>query len=81
MSSTPAIASDRLTKAYGKKQVVNDLTFRVNAGEVYALVGPNGAGKTTAIRLVTGLAFPTSGSVSILGEDPHKRPAVRRKLG
>lgn len=79
--SIPAIASEHLSKAYGKRQVVKDLTFRVNPGEVYALVGPNGAGKTTVIRLVTGLAFPTAGAVSILGEDPHKRPAVRRRLG
>ncbi len=79
--STPAIASERLTKVYGKRQVVKDLTFRVDPGEVYALVGPNGAGKTTVIRLVTGLAFPTSGSVSILGMDPHQKPEVRRQLG
>ncbi len=79
--STPAIASERLTKAYGNRQVVKDLTFRVDPGEVYALVGPNGAGKTTVIRLVTGLAFPTSGSVSIMGMDPHQKPEVRRQLG
>lgn len=81
MSSTPAIASERLSKAYGNRQVVKDFTFRVNAGEVYALVGPNGAGKTSVIRLVTGLAFPTSGTVSILGCDPHQKPEVRRHLG
>ncbi|HET9025921.1 MAG TPA: ABC transporter ATP-binding protein [Trueperaceae bacterium] len=79
--STPAIASERLTKVYGKRQVVKDFTFRVNPGEVYALVGPNGAGKTTVIRLVSGLAFPTSGTVSIMGKDPHLRPEVRRELG
>jgi len=79
--STPAIATDALTKTYGTRSVVRDLTFRVNPGEVYALVGPNGAGKTTVIRLVAGLAFPTSGQVRILGKDPHQHPAVRRELG
>ena len=79
--ATPAIASDALTKSYGNRTVVDDFTFRVNPGEVYALVGPNGAGKTTVIRLVAGLAFPTSGQVSILGKDPHQHPAVRRELG
>ncbi len=79
--STPAIASERLTKNYGKRQVVKDFTFRVNPGEVYALVGPNGAGKTTVIRLVSGLAFPTSGTVSIMGQDPHLKPGARRHLG
>ncbi|MFA5552805.1 MAG: ABC transporter ATP-binding protein [Trueperaceae bacterium] len=79
--ATPAIASDALTKSYGTRTVVDDFTFRVNPGEVYALVGPNGAGKTTVIRLVAGLAFPTSGEVRILGEDPQQTPSVRRELG
>jgi ABC-2 type transport system ATP-binding protein len=78
---TPAIETVRLTKSYGRRPVVRDLTFQVQPGEVYALVGPNGAGKTTVIRLVSGLAFPTSGTVRMLGEDPHERPSVRRRLG
>ena len=78
---TPAIETVRLTKRYGSRPVVRDLSLRVEPGEVYALVGPNGAGKTTVIRLVAGLAFPTSGTVRMLGEDPHERPAVRRRLG
>ena len=77
----PAIETTRLTKLYGRRPVVRDLTFRVEPGEVYALVGPNGAGKTTVIRLVAGLAFPTSGTVRMLGEDPHEKPGVRRRLG
>ncbi|MEX2541539.1 MAG: ABC transporter ATP-binding protein [Trueperaceae bacterium] len=76
-----AIETERLTKAYGARPIVRDLTFHVDPGEVYALVGPNGAGKTTVIRLVSGLAFPTSGSVRLLGADPHQRPEVRRRLG
>jgi ABC-2 type transport system ATP-binding protein len=77
----PAIETVRLNKRYGPRPIVRDMTFQVRAGEVYALVGPNGAGKTTVIRLVSGLAFPTSGTVRMLGEDPHERPAVRRRLG
>ncbi len=78
---TPAIETDRLTKRYGRRPVVRDLTFQVHPGEVYALVGPNGAGKTTVIRLVAGLAFPSAGTVRVLGENPHERPAVRRRVG
>jgi ABC-2 type transport system ATP-binding protein len=77
----PSIETRTLTKRYGARPVVQDMTFSVRPGEVYALVGPNGAGKTTVIRLVAGLAFPTSGTVRVLGQDPHERPAVRRKLG
>jgi len=77
----PAIETTALTKRYGSRAIVRDFTFTVHPGEVYALVGPNGAGKTTVIRLVSGLAFPSSGSVRMLGEDPHETPSVRRRLG
>jgi ABC-2 type transport system ATP-binding protein len=76
-----AIETEGLTKAYGPRPIVRDLTFHVDPGEVYALVGPNGAGKTTVIRLVSGLAFPTSGTVRLLGADPHQQPEIRRRLG
>lgn len=77
----PAIETVDLSKQYRGRPVVRDLNFRVNPGEVYALVGPNGAGKTTVIRLVSGLAFPTSGQVRLLGGDPHADPSVRARLG
>ncbi len=76
-----AIEVQNLNKVRGKRPVVRDLSFHVDPGEVYALVGPNGAGKTTVIRLLTGLIFPTSGTVKLLGEDPLTAPEVRRKLG
>jgi len=79
--ATPSIEVDHLTKRYGARPIVRDLSFTVNPGEVYALVGPNGAGKTTVIRLVSGLAFPSEGSVRMLGVDPHQDPSVRRRLG
>jgi len=56
-----------LTKRYGTTAVVDDLTFSVPAGQVVGLLGPNGAGKTTAMRMMVGLAQPTSGSASLLG--------------
>ena len=81
MSFGKAIEVQNLTKVRGKRPVVRDVSFHVNPGEVYALVGPNGAGKTTVIRLLTGLIFPTSGTVKLLGADPLSAPEVRRKLG
>lgn len=77
----PAIETQALTKRYGRRAIVRDFSFAVHPGEVYALVGPNGAGKTTVIRLVSGLAFPSSGTVRMLGHDPHETPSVRRRLG
>jgi ABC-2 type transport system ATP-binding protein len=79
--STPAIETENLSKLIRSKPIVRELSFRVNPGEVYALVGPNGAGKTTVIRLVAGLAFPSSGSVRMFGFDPFEHPEVRARLG
>ncbi len=75
------IEVNNLSKRYGKKTIIDDISFKVNAGEVYALVGPNGAGKTTVIRLVTGLSFPTDGEVKLFGENASKKPSLRHKLG
>ena len=59
---------------------VSDVTFELRRGEIFGLLGPNGAGKTTTIKLVLGLARPTSGSVLIDGRDPSD-PNARRRLG
>ena len=77
----PSILTEGLGKRYGRRPIVRDLSFQVSPGEVYALVGPNGAGKTTVIRLVSGLAFPSEGTVRMLGKDPQQHPEVRRRLG
>jgi ABC-2 type transport system ATP-binding protein len=59
-----------LRKAYGDRPVVRDLTFRIEAGEVFALLGPNGAGKTTTVEIVEGYRRPDDGAVRVLGADP-----------
>jgi ABC-2 type transport system ATP-binding protein len=59
---------------------VSDVTFELRRGEIFGLLGPNGAGKTTTIKLVLGLARPTSGTVLIDGRDPSD-PNARRRLG
>ena len=59
-----------LTKAYGGRAVVRDLSFRVAAGETFALIGPNGAGKTTTVEILEGYRRPDRGTVRVLGVDP-----------
>src|SRR5438132_14431300 len=56
-----------LVKTYGSKLAVDDLSLRIERGELFAFLGPNGAGKTTTIKMMCGLLFPTSGRVRIAG--------------
>ncbi|MET8849808.1 ATP-binding cassette domain-containing protein [Amycolatopsis sp. NPDC004625] len=71
------IEADRLTKTYGRRTAVDDLTFRVHPGRVTGFLGPNGAGKSTTIRLVLGLDRPTGGRV-LVGGRPYR--ALERPL-
>jgi ABC-2 type transport system ATP-binding protein len=66
--STPAIATQRLTRRFGSFTAVDDLSFEVSAGQFFGFLGPNGAGKSTTIKMLTGLLEPTSGSIEILGQ-------------
>ena len=59
---------DHLTKKYGAKAAVNDLSFTLQPGRLAALLGPNGSGKTTLMKMIAGLATPTSGSIRLDGE-------------
>jgi ABC-2 type transport system ATP-binding protein len=63
----PAIRTNGLAKRYGAVTALEGLDLDVPAGSIFGLLGPNGAGKTTAIRLLTGLAHPTSGSATVAG--------------
>jgi ABC-2 type transport system ATP-binding protein len=76
----PALETDRLRKVYARKVVVDDLTLRVEPGEVFGFLGPNGAGKTTSIKMMMGLVFPTSGSARLLGRPLGDREA-RKQIG
>src|SRR5450755_2808657 len=58
-----------LSKQYGKRMAVDNLSLDVRRGEIFGFLGPNGAGKTTTIRMALGLISPTGGSVDILGRD------------
>ena len=70
------IEARRLTKRYGNKVAVDDLTFTVNPGVVTGFLGPNGAGKSTTMRMIMGLDAPTSGTVTVNGRPyaEHARP-------
>jgi ABC-2 type transport system ATP-binding protein len=75
-----AIEVETLTKRYGDFLAVDDITFNVRKGEVFAFLGPNGAGKTTTVETIVTIRTPTSGKVSLLGMDvtKRKRDIVRR---
>jgi ABC-2 type transport system ATP-binding protein len=66
------IVADRLTKRFGAFAAVDDVSFEIPAGQLVAVLGPNGAGKTTTLEMLEGFAAPTSGTVRVLGADPHR---------
>jgi len=63
------LSAEHLTKSFGDRVAVSDVSFEVSAGEVFGFLGPNGAGKTTTIRMLVGLAHPDRGHVRIRGVD------------
>ncbi len=69
MQSTTVIETSALTKWFGRHRGAEDVSLRIERGEVYGLLGPNGAGKSTVIRLLLGMLRPTSGSCSLAGHD------------
>ncbi len=81
-----AASLERVSKNYGAVQALKNFSLEVRAGELTAVLGPNGAGKTTAIKLLLGLARPTSGKVSVFGGDPtvlatHLRVGAMLQVG
>lgn len=80
--TTYAIELDEVTKAYGPKRAVDALTLRVPQGCFYGFLGANGAGKTTTIKMLMGLAQPTSGQLNLLGTPVEKGSfEVRQRIG
>ena len=78
----PAIVTERLSKAYGRRLGIADLDLEVRPGEIFGFIGPNGAGKTTTIRLLLGLIRPTGGRATVLGRDARRESvAVHRSIG
>jgi ABC-2 type transport system ATP-binding protein len=81
-ADSPAVAIHDLRKIYGAKAAVDGLSLEVPRGSFFGFLGPNGAGKTTTIRMLMGLAQPTSGSIELLGLPmPEKEIEIKRKIG
>ena len=72
----PVVVVEHLVKQFGKLRAVDDLNMTIHTGETFGLIGPNGSGKTTLIRMLVGLARPTSGTMRVL----HERVPNRRVL-
>jgi phospholipid/cholesterol/gamma-HCH transport system ATP-binding protein len=74
---------DHVSKSYGSLQVLKDLSFEVQPGEIFVLMGPSGSGKSVLLRQIAGLESPTAGSVTVAGKDPtaeETREQVRLAL-
>ena len=82
MTPGAAIVLDRLTKRYGVRRGIEEVSLQVEAGEVFGFLGPNGAGKTTTIRTMLDLLRPTVGNASLLGLDSHRDVlGIHRRVG
>jgi ABC-2 type transport system ATP-binding protein len=78
----PVIQTSSLSRRFGEKNAVDQLTLEVQAGEIFGFLGHNGAGKTTTVRLLNGVLDPTSGRAKVLGLDPQTEgPALRARTG
>ncbi len=78
----PVVEVEHLTKHYGSITAVEDVSFEVEAGEIFGLLGPNGAGKTTTVECLEGLRSPDGGRIRVLGLDPQSNSSeLGRRIG
>lgn len=76
------IEVSHLTKFYGKSRGIEDVSFNVEAGEIFGFIGPNGAGKSTTIRLLLSLIHLSRGEARVFGMDVTRQgPEIRRDIG
>lgn len=80
MPATISIHASNITKSYGKKTALDDISFDISKGELFGFIGPDGAGKTTLFRLITSLLIPDHGSITVEGFDTVKDYIKLRKI-
>lgn len=71
------LKTEGLTKAFGKRTVVNEISMTIHRGDIYGFIGKNGAGKTTFMRLILGLALPDKGTVSLFGGEDRRTAGMK----
>ncbi len=76
-----SITVRHLSKVYGSRPAVNDISFAVAPGEIVGFLGPNGAGKSTTMKIMTGYLPPSSGSVLVCDQEVSQDPTIRRHIG
>lgn len=82
MSTPPVVEAEGLGRRFGGRAVLQDVTLRVGAGEVFGVVGPDGAGKTTLLQMLAAILRPSLGTCGVLGEDVRKHPErVQAQVG
>jgi len=83
VSNQPTLISvDSVTKRYGSKEIIHNISFDVKKGEIVGFLGPNGAGKTTTMRMISGFTAPTTGKVVVAGHDmSHDNYEGAKKIG
>lgn len=82
MNNDKVITANNLTKKFGDFTAVDRISFEVHKGEIFGFLGANGAGKTTAMRMLCGLALPTSGEATVAGYDVYKEnEKIKKSIG
>ena len=82
MNDQYAITAEKLSKQFGSFKAVDEISFQVRKGEIFGFLGANGAGKTTAMRMLSGLSLPSSGTATVAGFDIYKQSEnIRRQIG
>ena len=74
------LATNRLTKQFGRHKAVNDVSLHVKKGAIYGFIGRNGAGKTTFLKMISGLSTPTSGEIELFGYKNQELKNVRSRI-